>query len=195
MYLLGIDIGSSSVKASILNGETGEIAGSSFFPKREMTIVASQSGWAEQQPELWWENLKLAILEAQSLAKISGHDIIGIGISYQMHGLVTVDKDQNVLRPSIIWCDSRATEIGNKAFREIGNEACLNSLLNSPGNFTASKLKWVKENEPSVYEKIDKIMLPGDYIAMRLTGDIRTTASGLSEGMFWDFRKNMVFLN
>ncbi len=192
MYLLGIDIGSSSVKASILNGETGEIAGSSFFPKREMTIVASQSGWAEQQPELWWENLKLAILEAQSLAKISGHDIIGIGISYQMHGLVTVDKDQNVLRPSIIWCDSRATEIGNKAFREIGNEACLNSLLNSPGNFTASKLKWVKENEPSVYEKIDKIMLPGDYIAMRLTGDIRTTASGLSEGMFWDFRKNMV---
>ncbi len=192
MYLLGIDIGSSSVKASILNGETGEIAGSSFYPKREMTIVASQSGWAEQQPELWWDNPKLAILEAQSLAKISGHDIIGIGISYQMHGLVTVDKDQNVLRPSIIWCDSRATEIGNKAFREIGNEACLNSLLNSPGNFTASKLKWVKENEPSVYEKIDKIMLPGDYIAMRLTGDIRTTASGLSEGMFWDFRKNKV---
>jgi xylulokinase len=192
MYLLGIDIGSSSVKASILNGETGVIAGSSFYPKSEMTIMASQSGWAEQQPELWWENLKLAILEAKSLAGIAGTEIVAIGISYQMHGLVVVDRQQKVLRPSIIWCDSRATEIGNLAFNEIGNELCLDSLLNSPGNFTASKLKWVKENEPAVYEKIDKIMLPGDYIAMRLTGEIRTTASGLSEGMFWDFRKNQV---
>ena len=192
MYLLGIDIGSSSVKASIMNGETGEIAGSSYYPKNEMTILAGKSGWAEQEPAQWWENLKLAIRGAQSMAKISGHNIRGIGISYQMHGLVIVDKEQNVLRPSIIWCDSRATEIGNKAFNEIGNEACLHSLLNSPGNFTASKLKWVKENEPELYDKIDKIMLPGDYIAMRLTGEIRTTASGLSEGMFWDFRKNAV---
>ena len=140
-------------------------------------------------PNCGGRNLKLAILEAQSLAKIEGTEIIGIGISYQMHGLVIVDKQQKVLRPSIIWCDSRATEIGNSAFNEIGHEACLYSLLNSPGNFTASKLKWVKENEPQVYDQIDKIMLPGDYIAMRLTGDIRTTASGLSEGMFWDFRK------
>lgn len=192
MYLLGIDIGSSSVKASILNGETGVIAGSSFYPKSEMTIMASQSGWAEQQPDLWWENLKLAILEAKSLAGIAGNEIVAVGISYQMHGLVVVDSQQKVLRPSIIWCDSRATEIGNLAFSEIGNELCLDSLLNSPGNFTASKLRWVKENEPAVYEKIDKIMLPGDYIAMRLTGEIRTTASGLSEGMFWDFRKNQV---
>ena len=192
MYLLGIDIGSSSVKASILNGETGEIAGSSYYPKSEMTITAKQSGWAEQQPELWWDNLKLAIHEAKSLAKISGNEIVAIGISYQMHGLVVVDKHQNVLRPSIIWCDSRATEIGSKAFNEIGNEKCLNALLNSPGNFTASKLKWVKDNEPSLYEKIDKIMLPGDYIAMKMTGEIRTTASGLSEGMFGDFRKNEV---
>jgi len=192
MYLLGIDIGSSSVKASILNGETGEIAGSSFYPKNEMTIVAKKSGWAEQQPQLWWDNLKLAIVEAKHLAKISGEEIIAIGISYQMHGLVVVDKQQNVLRQSIIWCDSRATEIGNKAFNEIGNEKCLSTLLNSPGNFTASKLKWVKENEPAIYAKIDKIMLPGDYISMRLTGEIRTTASGLSEGMFWDFQKNQV---
>jgi xylulokinase len=192
MYLLGIDIGSSSVKASILNGETGVIEGSSFYPKSEMTIMANQSGWAEQHPELWWDNLKLAIVEARSLAGISGDAILAVGISYQMHGLVIVDKNQNVLRPSIIWCDSRATEIGSKAFNEIGNEMCLDALLNSPGNFTASKLKWVKENEPAVYDKIDKIMLPGDYIAMRLTGEIRTTASGLSEGMFWDFRKNEV---
>ncbi len=190
MYLLGIDVGSSSVKASILNGETGDIAGSSYYPKSEMTILAGKSGWAEQEPGLWWENLKLAIREACSLAKVSGQNILSIGISYQMHGLVVVDKHQNVLRPSIIWCDSRATEIGNKAFSEIGSEACLSTLLNSPGNFTASKLKWVKDNEPALFDKIDKIMLPGDYIAMLLTGEIRTTASGLSEGMFWDFRKN-----
>ncbi len=192
MYLLGIDIGSSSVKASILNGESGQIMGSSFFPKAEMTIVATQSGWAEQQPELWWDNLKLAILEAKRLSNVCGDDIVAIGISYQMHGLVLVDKNQHVLRPSIIWCDSRATEIGRKAFEQIGDQACLHSLLNSPGNFTASKLRWVQENEPSLYDKIDKMMLPGDYIAMRLTGEIKTTASGLSEGIFWDFRKNAV---
>lgn len=192
MYLLGIDIGSSSVKASILNGETGEIVGSSFYPKSEMTIVATRSGWAEQHPDLWWDNLKLAIREALSLSNISGNELLAIGISYQMHGLVIVDKAQQVLRPSIIWCDSRATEIGNKAFQTIGNEPCLSALLNSPGNFTASKLRWVKENEPALYAKIDKIMLPGDYIAMRLTGEVRTTASGLSEGIFWDFRKNGV---
>jgi xylulokinase len=190
MYLLGIDVGSSSVKASVLNGESGEIAGSSFYPKNEMTIVSKNADWAEQEPVLWWDNLKLAIREAISLSKISGKEINAIGISYQMHGLVVVDKNKKVLRPSIIWCDSRAAGIGNKAFSEIGEEKCLASLLNSPGNFTASKLKWVKDNEPGVYEKIDKIMLPGDYIAMQLTGDIRTTISGLSEGMFWDFRKN-----
>lgn len=192
MYLLGIDIGSSSVKASVLNGETGEVAGSAFYPKNEMTIVAKETGWAEQHPETWWDNLKPAIMEAISLSKIKGQAINAVGISYQMHGLVVTDKHHKVLRPSIIWCDSRAAEIGNKAFNEIGNEKCLQALLNSPGNFTASKLKWVKDNEQALYEKIDKIMLPGDYIAMRLTGDIRTTASGLSEGMFWDFRKNNI---
>jgi xylulokinase len=190
MYLLGIDVGSSSVKASVLNGESGEIAGSSFYPKNEMTIVSKNADWAEQEPVLWWDNLKLAIHEAIILSKIPGREIGAIGISYQMHGLVVVDKNKKVLRPSIIWCDSRAAGIGNKAFSEIGEEKCLSSLLNSPGNFTASKLRWVQENEPELYEKIDKIMLPGDYIAMQLTGDIRTTISGLSEGMFWDFRKN-----
>ena len=190
MYLLGIDVGSSSVKASIVKGENGDIAGSSFFPKHEMVIDSPRGGWAEQHPEEWWKNLKLAISEAISLSGISGKEIGAIGISYQMHGLVVVDKDKKVLRPSIIWCDSRATEIGKSAFKGIGEKECLESLLNSPGNFTASKLKWVKDNEPEIFEKIHKIMLPGDYIAMQLTGEINTTISGLSEGMFWDFRKN-----
>ncbi len=192
MYLLGIDIGSSSVKASVLNGENGNVAGSAFYPKHEMTIMASKPGWAEQQPELWWENLKLAIKEAIQQAGVNGKEIGAIGISYQMHGLVVVDKNQKVLRPSIIWCDSRAASIGQKAMEAIGAEKCLGSLLNSPGNFTASKLKWVKDNEPELFSKIDKIMLPGDYIAMRMTGEAKTTASGLSEGIFWDFQKNQV---
>ena len=190
MYFLGYDVGSSSVKASLINGETGECVASDFFPKQEMKITANKAGWAEQHPDLWWENLKLANKSVLATSGVDPKNIEAIGISYQMHGLVVVDKDKNVLRPSIIWCDSRAAEIGDKAFDSLGGQRCLSSLLNSPGNFTASKLKWVKDNEPEVFAKIDKIMLPGDYIAMKLTGQATTTVSGLSEGMFWDFKNN-----
>ncbi|HEX2935797.1 MAG TPA: FGGY family carbohydrate kinase [Bacteroidales bacterium] len=192
MYLLGYDIGSSSVKASIVNAETGVCAATAFYPKEEMKITAVQAGWAEQDPNMWWQNLKLATQEILAKSGAKPADIKAIGISYQMHGLVCVDKNQNVLRPSIIWCDSRAVPYGEKAFREIGEQHCLEHLLNSPGNFTASKLKWVKENEPELFEKIHKIMLPGDFIAMRLTGEIVSTISGLSEGMFWDFKNGKV---
>jgi len=192
MYLLGIDVGSSSVKASIVDGTTGKCMASAFYPKQEMKITALKAGWAEQAPELWWENLKLALKEVLNTSKVEPKTIDSIGISYQMHGLVVVDKDRKVLRPSIIWCDSRAAVYGNKAFTDLGEQACLSSLLNSPGNFTASKLKWVKENEPEIYSRIDKIMLPGDYIAMKLSGKINTTASGLSEGILWNFKENAV---
>ena len=192
MYLLGIDVGSSSVKASIVDGTTGKCMASSFYPKQEMKITALQAGWAEQAPELWWENLKLALKEVLNISKVEPKTIDSIGISYQMHGLVVVDKHRKVLRPSIIWCDSRAAVYGNKAFTDLGEQVCLSSLLNSPGNFTASKLKWVKENEPELYSRIDKIMLPGDYIAMKLSGNINTTASGLSEGILWNFKENAV---
>lgn len=190
MNLLGIDIGSSSVKASIVDGNTGKSIASAFYPKQEMKITALQSGWAEQSPELWWENLKLAIKDVLSTSKTDPKTIESIGISYQMHGLVVVDKNKQVLRPSIIWCDSRAAVYGNKAFKDLGEEKCLASLLNSPGNFTASKLMWVKENEPDLFGRIDKIMLPGDYIAMKMSGEIQTTASGLSEGILWDFQED-----
>lgn len=190
MYLLGFDIGSSSVKASLVKTDTGSCAASAFFPKQEMAIKAQKPGWAEQDPSSWWENLKLATREVMKITGAKGSDIQAIGISYQMHGLVCVDKNKEVLRPSIIWCDSRAVPVGEKAFNEIGSNHCLEHLLNSPGNFTASKLKWVRENEPALFEKIYKIMLPGDYIAMKLTGEINTTISGLSEGIFWDFKNN-----
>ena len=192
MYSLGFDIGSSSVKVSILNLESGKLEASAFSPKAEMPITAVKPGWAEQDPNMWWENLKKATAEVLSSSTIKRDQIIAIGISYQMHGLVLIDKQKQVLRPSIIWCDSRAVEIGQKAFSAIGSEKCLSSLLNSPGNFTASKLRWVKENEPKIFEKIDKFMLPGDYIAMRLTGESATTLSGLSEGILLDFKTNSI---
>ena len=190
MYLLGYDIGSSSVKASLVDAQSGRCVASAFYPKSEAAIIANKPGWAEQEPSSWWENLKLATADVMATSAADPKDIKAIGISYQMHGLVCVDKDLNVLRPSIIWCDSRAVPYGQKAFDEIGHEACLSHLLNSPGNFTASKLAWVKENEPELYSKIYKIMLPGDYIAMKLTGEVCTTISGLSEGMMWDFSDN-----
>ena len=191
-YLLGYDIGSSSVKASLVSVETGKCVASDFYPKTEAEIIAVRPGWAEQHPDMWWGNLREATASVMQKSGSGKDEVAAVGISYQMHGLVCVDKDQNVLRPAIIWCDSRAVPYGEKAFQTLGEERCLSHLLNSPGNFTASKLAWVKENEPGVYEKIDKIMLPGDYIAMKLTGEVCTTVSGLSEGMFWDFRNNEV---
>ncbi len=190
MLLLGIDIGTSSVKVSVVDAATQQCLASASYPETEAEIISLHTGWAEQSPGQWWEHVQLAILKLHAQRKYNPGEIAAIGIAYQMHGLVVVDKDLQVLRNSIIWCDSRAVEIGDKAFEEIGKEKCLLHLLNSPGNFTASKLAWVKENEPEVYERIHKIMLPGDFIAMKLTGEITTSVSALSEGVFWDFKEN-----
>ena len=188
-YLLGFDVGSSSVKASLVDADTGVCAADAFFPEREAPITAVKAGWAEQDPQMWWDNAKFALQKVMHVANVKGEEIKAIGISYQMHGLVCVDKNLQVLRPSIIWCDSRAVPYGERAFKDLGKEMCLGHLLNSPGNFTAAKLAWVKENEPELFDRIYKVMLPGDYIAMRLSGQINTTISGLSEGMFWDFKE------
>lgn len=192
MYLLGYDIGSSSVKVCLIEASSGKIIASDYSPKKEMKIIAENVGWAEQNPTDWWINLKLAHESVLNKSGINPEDIKAIGITWQMHGLILVDKDQNLLRPSIIWCDSRAVPFGEKALQSIGEKKCLSHLLNSPGNFTASKLAWVKENEPEIFEKIDKIMLPGDYIAMKLSGETGITIEGLSEGIFWDFKNNCI---
>jgi len=190
MLLLGIDLGTSSIKVSIVDAETQNCIVSVQYPEKETDILSIQPGWAEQPPELWWEHVKAAIQKANAASRYNPKDISAIGIAYQMHGLVIVDKNQEVLRNSIIWCDSRAVEIGNEAFEAIGEEDCLSCMLNSPGNFTASKLAWVKKNEYNIYAQIDKIMLPGDFICMKLTGEITTSVSALSEGVFWDFKKD-----
>ena len=192
MYLLGLDIGTSSIKASVVDAKTRQVVASAQYPDKEAAISSPQVGWAEQAPEMWWENTQTAIKRVIAKGGFDPMEIKSIGISYQMHGLVMVDDQKNVLRPSIIWCDSRAVSTGQKAFEEIGEEKALSHLLNSPGNFTASKLAWVKQNEPEVYAKCYKIMLPGDYIGMKLTDQISTSNSGLSEGVFWDFCDNKV---
>ena len=188
-YLLGLDVGSSSVKASLVDVATGEMAGTAFWPQSEAPIKALRTGWAEQSPQMWWDNMKTALGKAMQQAGAKGSEVKAVGISYQMHGLVCVDKNGEALRDSIIWCDSRAVPYGEKAFREVGETWCLEHLLNSPGNFTAAKLAWVKENEPELFSRIHKIMRPGDYISMRLSGEMNTTIGGLSEGMMWDFKE------
>ena len=180
------------MKASLVNADNGECAAAAFYPKTEAPIIAVRTGWAEQEPQMWWDNMKLALSQVMNEAQATAEEIVAIGISYQMHGLVCVDKNLQPLRPAIIWCDSRAVPYGEKAFADLGADNCLAHLLNSPGNFTAAKLAWVKENEHQVYEKIYKIMLPGDYIAMKLSGVVNTTVGGLSEGMLWDFKENSV---
>lgn len=190
MYLLGYDIGSSSVKAALVDALTGDCVASDFYPKSEAPIKALKPGWAEQNPEQWWEYLRHATHSVLAASKVSPNDIAAIGISYQMHGLVAIDSERRVIRDAIIWCDSRGVPFGEKAMNELGADACLSHLLNSPGNFTASKLKWLKENEPESFDKIYKILLPGDYVAMRLTGELSTTISSLSEMMLWDFKEN-----
>ncbi len=192
MYYLGLDIGSSSIKAALVEIATGRSIGVAQEPEQEMSMFAQKNGWAEQKPEDWWKHACNAITRLKKQHNISRNQIKGIGISYQMHGLVIVDEAGNPLRKSIIWCDSRAVEIGNEALEALGEEKCANHLLNSPANFTASKLKWVKENEPDIYKKIYKFMLPGDYIAFKFSNVINTTISGLSEGIFWDFKNESV---
>ncbi len=189
MYLLGYDSGTSSIKATLLDSQTGKVAASASAPKKEMPIEAPQPGWAQQNPQDWWVNLKAATSEVLKISGVNPSDIKAVGITYQMHGLVCIDKSGIVIRPAIIWCDSRAVEIGNQAAKDLGAERCLRELLNCPGNFTASKLKWVMKNEPENYKKIWKILLPGDWLAMKMTGRAATTASGLSEMILWNFPK------
>jgi xylulokinase len=192
MYLLGIDLGTSSIKVCVIEASTKREIVSAQYPDVEVEISSPQKGWAEQDPELWWSHTQEAIKRVVSSGKFEAKKIASIGISYQMHGLVMVDKNKKVLRPSIIWCDSRAVNQGNSAFEKMGSDTALSHLLNSPGNFTAAKLAWVKENEPEVFAQCDKIMLPGDFIAMKMTGEVTATNSGLSEGIFWDFKNNCV---
>lgn len=188
MYYLGYDLGSSSIKVALVESSTGKSVGVVTYPEQEMEIIATHQGWAEQDPDLWWDYLCEATSRLLRESNVSPESIQGIGIAYQMHGLVLVDTEGKPLRPSIIWCDSRAVGIGNQAYQDLGEDFCAAHFLNAPGNFTASKLKWVADHEPELFAKVYKFMLPGDYMAYKLSGQFQTTISGLSEGIFWDFK-------
>jgi xylulokinase len=190
LFLLGYDIGSSSIKVALVNATDGTVLGTAQHPETEMRISSPHPDWAEQNPEDWWEAACAATHKLLAKTQCAPEQIAAIGIAYQMHGLVVVDAQGQVLRPAIIWCDSRAVQIGAQAFEDLGTDFCLENYLNAPGNFTASKLRWVKENEPALFERVYKAMLPGDYIAFRMSGVISTTVTGLSEGVFWDFKTN-----
>jgi xylulokinase len=189
-YLLGYDLGSSSVKAALLDVDSGKSLASAFSPVSEMRIHSPHPGFAEQDPEEWWQELIQATRLLRKKFPFRKDEIGAIGISYQMHGLVCIDKSGSSIRPAIIWCDSRAVQYGSDAFNNLGHAFCLDHFLNSPGNFTASKLKWIKDNEPKTYAKTVRILLPGDFIALKMTGDATTTISGLSEGIFWDYKED-----
>ena len=190
MLLLGIDVGTSSIKVAVVDAASAQCVAQVQYPDTETPITSRQPGWAEQSPQTWWQHVQCAIQKLLQQKTFDATAIGAIGIAYQMHGLVTIDKEGQPLRDAIIWCDSRAVPYGEKAAQAIGAEKCLAHLLNSPGNFTAAKLAWVKEAEPQVYERIHKIMLPGDYIVFRLTQQATTSVSALSEGIFWDFKKD-----
>ena len=192
MLFLGIDVGSSSVKLSVLDGATGKSLGALSHPESELAIASPAVGFAEQHPDTWWDCVRQGLARLAARDQIKLEQIDAIGISYQMHGLVLVDNNQQVVRPAIIWCDSRAVPLGEKALADLGSDYCFAHLLNAPGNFTAAKLRWVQENQPDIFARIHKMMLPGDFIAMKLSGVINTTASGLSEGTLWDFKHNRV---
>lgn len=192
MLLLGIDLGTSSVKVSVLDSQSGEVLGQAIYPDQEATIFSDKPGWAEQSPEDWWEAVQIAIKRCHYKGNYQSENIAAIGIAYQMHGLVIVDKDLQNLRKSIIWCDSRAVHIGKERTSKFDEQYIREHILNSPANFTAAKLAWVKTFEPAIYAKVDKMMLPGDYIAMKLTGEITTTSAALSEAILWDFKAEKI---
>ena len=166
------------------------------FPQYELSINSPKLGWAEQDPEEWWT----CVIEVTKLlldkCNIDKSKVVSIGIAYQMHGLVALDKNFKVVRPSIIWCDSRAVQTGEEIAEIVTEQACYEKLLNLPGNFTFSKLCWMQKNEANSYSDTCHVMLPGDFIAMKMTGLISTTPSGLSEGTMWDFTtdKSALFL-
>jgi xylulokinase len=192
MYVLGIDLGTSSVKVSVVELSTAKTIVTVQYPESERAIISLEPGWAEQNPEQWWNDVQQAILKANTPHLYNHKHIQAIGIAYQMHGLVLIDIQCQPLRNSIIWCDSRAVPYGDAALNALGNKFCLTHLLNFPGNFTAAKLAWVEDNDPHIFNQIHRVLLPGDYLALKFTGHATTTESALSEGIFWDFKEKQI---
>lgn len=176
-YLLGIDIGTSGTK-TVLFDETGNTIASAL---EEYLLYQPNIGWAEQDPEDWWQATAASIRKVLVKSRVKAADISGIGLSGQMHGLVLLDEENKVLRRSIIWCDQRSTAECEQITSLIGAERLIEITANPAlTGFTASKIMWVKNNEPDIFEKAKKILLPKDYVRFRLTGEFATEVSDAS---------------
>jgi xylulokinase len=185
-FLLGLDIGTSGVKALIMDEKAEKITTSTV----EYPLKTPKVNWAEQEPTDWWNGTVEAIKQVINKSSVDPKGIKGIGLSGQMHGLVALDKEYKVLRPAILWCDQRTGKQCQYITEKIGAERLID-LVSNPAltGFTAGKLIWVRENEPEIYEKIYKILLPKDYIRFRLTGEFATEVSDASGTLFLDVKK------
>ncbi|MFA7672464.1 MAG: xylulokinase [Clostridia bacterium] len=185
-YLLGIDIGTSATKTVLFSIKGEAIASASY----EYPLYQPYPGWAEQDPKDWWDAVCETCKEVIKKTGIDNKLIKGIGLSGQMHGLVMLDKHDNLLGRSIIWCDQRtekqAAEIEDRITRKRLIEITANPAITG---FTAAKIMWVKENLPEIYAKATKIMLPKDYIQYMLTGEFSTEVSDGSGMQLMDIKK------
>lgn len=185
-YLLGIDIGTSGTK-TVLFDEAGNTIASALG---EYPLYQPNVGWAEQDPEDWWKATFSTIKAVLGKSGVNPSDVKGVGLSGQMHGAVLLDKDNQVLRKAIIWCDQRSSAECDQITSIIGKERLIEITANPAlTGFTASKVMWVKNNEPEIFEKVKKILLPKDYIRFKLTGEFATEVSDASGMQFMDIPK------
>lgn len=184
-YLMGIDIGTTSARAIIID-EEGKLLGAGVY---EYPLYHPQPLWAEQDPQDWWEGTKKSIGKALKEADVKPQEIGGIGLSGQMHGLVLLDENYEVLRRSILWCDQRTVKqceyIMRKSRQTLVKSTCNPALT----GFTLPKVIWVRQEEPKIYDKIHKMLLPKDYIRFKLTGEFATEVSDASGTLMLDVKK------
>jgi xylulokinase len=181
---MGIDTGTGGTRALLID-EGGRIRAGFTAPHEEMRM--ERPLWAEQRPEDWWEAAIQAIRGVLAESGVKGADVRGIGLSGQMHGLVILDQDNQVIRPALIWCDQRSQQQVDDLNRKVGKANVLNFTANPVlTGFTLPKLLWVRDQEPQHYERVRTMLLPKDYIRFQLTGEFATEVSDASGTALFD---------
>ena len=174
---IGIDLGTSGTKTVLFDREGNALASATI----EYPLYQPQNGYAEQDPDDWWNAAAGTIKMVLEKSGVARADVKGIGISGQMHGLVMLDKDGKVIRRSIIWCDQRTAKECVEITEKVGAKRLIEITANPAlTGFTASKILWVRNNEPENYARCAKILLPKDYVRYKLTGEFATEVSDAS---------------
>ena len=183
-YVAGIDVGTGGTRAVIMD-ENGRIAASAT--EEHQAFASPSIGWAEQRPEDWWRAAKIAIPKALEIGKLRGEQISCVGFSGQMHGAVMLDDFDKVVRPALIWCDVRTEKQCKELNERIGAERLIRLTCNPAlANFTLTKLMWTRENEPENWARVRSVMLPKDYVRLKLTGDRATDLADASGTLMLD---------